>query len=127
MTCAGDIADLLDVAREALRNDILPALAPERRYVALMVAHAMAIAARECALGEDAYRREAARLGGLAGDVPAPAEPAAADLPALRRAVSAAIRDGRFDDPAHAEALVAALVDIVSARVAISQPRALRE
>jgi hypothetical protein len=37
------------------------------------------------------------------------------------------MRDARFDDPAHAEALVAALVDIVSARVAISQPRALRE
>ena len=126
MTDIADIGELLDLAREALRDELVPALPRERRYVALMVANAMAIAARECMLGAETDRREVARLRGLAGDVVPPDDPAAADLPALRRAVSAAIREGRFDDPAHAKALVEALADAVAGRVAISNPKALR-
>jgi len=122
-----DAADLLVTARAALLDELLPALPVERRYVALMIANAMAIAARESALGGEADRDEVERLRGLAMDVAPPSEPDAADVIALRRAVSAAIRDGRFDDTAHAKALMAALVEIAAGRVAISNPKALRE
>lgn len=127
MSDVTDIGDLLDVAHETLRVALLPALPHECRYVALMIAHALAIAARECALGADADQREVARLRGLASDVAPPTEPAAADLPDLRRAVAAAIRDGRFDDPAPTKALMKALVDMVRDRVAISNPKVLGE
>jgi Domain of unknown function (DUF6285) len=122
-----DAAELLGTARQALLGEVLPALSGEQRYTALMVANAMAIAAREAALGDEADMREVERLRGFASDIAPPSEPASADLPALRRAVSAAIRAGRFDDAAHATALVAALAHVAADRVAISNPRALRE
>ena len=124
---AGDAADLLATAREALLAEILPALPDDRRYTTLMIANAMAIAAREFALGSGADEREVERLRGLAADAASPAEPESGDLPALRRIVAAAIRAGRFDDAAHAEAITGELMHVVADRVAISNPKALRE
>jgi hypothetical protein len=46
---------------------------------------------------------------------------------ALRRAVAAAIRAGQFDDEAHASALHAALLAIAIDRLAISNPKVVRE
>jgi hypothetical protein len=43
--------DLLYVARQLLRQELIGELPPERKYEALMVANAMAIAAREAHLG----------------------------------------------------------------------------
>jgi hypothetical protein len=45
----------------------------------------------------------------------------------LRRIVAAAIRAGRFDDAPHAQSLVTALTRNAEDRLAISNPRALRE
>ena len=42
-----DAEDLMATARDALLNELLPALPKDRRYAALMIANAMAIAARE--------------------------------------------------------------------------------
>jgi len=124
---AGAASDLLGTAREALLGELLPALPAEHRYTARMIANAMAIVARELALGNDAHSREVACLRGLAADVASPAEPEAAELPALRRTVAAAIRAGRFDDAARAAAITGTLLDVVADRVAISNPKALRE
>jgi aminoglycoside phosphotransferase (APT) family kinase protein len=127
---ASDVAnasDLLTIARDALLSSLLPALAGEDRYTALMVANAVAIAARESALGDAATKREVERLRSLTTDIVPPDDPDANDVAALRRRVTAAIRDGRFDDDAHARALLCALLDICADRVAISNPKALRE
>ena len=43
--------DLLAIARSVLRDELLKALPDHKRYEALMVANAMAIAAREATLG----------------------------------------------------------------------------
>lgn len=123
----GNAADLLETAREALLGELLPALPADRRYATLMIANAMAIAAREFALGDAADHREVEHLRGLATDVASPADPESGDLPALRRIVAAAIRAGRFDDAAHAEAMNGALLHVAIDRVAISNPKALRE
>lgn len=53
--------ELLDVARRTLLDELLPLLPPEKTYEALMVANAMAIAARELAphaAGDESARRE---------------------------------------------------------------------
>ena len=122
-----DAADLMTTAREALLRDLLPALSGERRYAALMIANGMAIAAREHRLGTDAARNEGARLRNLLGELPP--EPGDTsdpplDLPALRTAICAAIRAGRFD--AHEAAVGAALSHSAADWVAISNPKALR-
>ncbi|NDP42144.1 MAG: hypothetical protein GZ089_05405, partial [Aromatoleum sp.] len=60
-----DGEDLMATARDALLNELLPALPKDRRYAALMIANAMAIAARERRSGTDAARDEAGRLHDL--------------------------------------------------------------
>ncbi|HJU22860.1 MAG TPA: phosphotransferase family protein [Casimicrobiaceae bacterium] len=123
-----DAADLLATARESLLGDIVPSInASKQRYNALMTANAMAIAAREVSLGDETARREAERLRSLIAGLNSPDEPKPADLRDIRRIVCAAIRAGRFDDALHANALAAALIDNATDRVAISNPRALRD
>ncbi len=51
MNDISDAADLIATAREALLNELLPALAKEQRYVGLMIGNAMAIALRGKPLG----------------------------------------------------------------------------
>ena len=131
MSDIADAADLIATARDALLAELLPALPKERRYTGLMIANAMAIASREDRLGFDAARSEAARLRNLLADVGAsPARAADAvesELATLRARIRDAIRDGLFDAPAHWDALVAALLHTAADRVAISNPKALRE
>ena len=121
-----DATELLATARETLAGELLPALSGELRYRGLMVANALAIAAREVARGRDAIRREIELLRPLAAQAVPPSDPGSDDVHALRRTVAAAIRAGRFDDDTHAKALLAALEEIASLRLAISNPKALR-
>jgi hypothetical protein len=121
-----DAAALLATARETLASELLPALSGELRYRGLMVANALAIAAREMASGHDAIRREIELLRPLAAQPVPPSDAGSDDVQALRRRVAAAIRDGRFDDDVHAKTLLAALDEIAVQRLAISNPKALR-
>jgi len=122
-----DAAALLGTARATLTSELLPAIPAEQRYTALMVANAMGIAAREISLGPQARVREIERLRPLAAQDVAPSAAADDDVHALRRAVCAAIRDGRFDDDAHASTLHDALLSIAVDRLAVSDPKAVRE
>src|SRR5262249_34744311 len=92
-------AALLEEARRTLLEALLPLLPPDRRYDGLMVANAMAIAAREAGQ-EDVARREAvSRLSSLL-QVPSTAlsDP---DLPVrllgLERRLADEIRAGLHD------------------------------
>ncbi|MCJ2090645.1 DUF6285 domain-containing protein [Methylobacterium sp. E-005] len=85
-------AALLDAARRALTEEVVPGLTGRPRYVALMVANAIGIAAREIA--------EADRLSAAGADVLA-GEPVAALVAAIRAG-------GRDADPNLHEALEAA-------------------
>lgn len=125
MTDVSDASDLLVTARATFMAELLPALPAERRYVGLMIANVLAIAARECALGAEAARSEVVRLSKLASDIALPADPAL-DVAALRRLVSAAIRAGRFDDSAHEDAVTRALLATAADGIAISNPKAMR-
>jgi hypothetical protein len=96
---------LLETARDLLRDELLPALPADQRHAALMVANAMAIAAREL------YRHVDPALD---------AQRAAAD-----RQLCAAIRAGRFDAGAAAAQLHARLLADTRAGVEVSNPRYL--
>lgn len=99
-TEAPDAAGLLEIARATLLADILPKLEGEARFKALMVANAMAIAARQ---GTGGIAEALARLG---------------DPVALCAAIRAGERD---DDPETAAALLA----LAEARCRVSAPKAV--
>ena len=111
--------ELLDIARLTLLEQLLPALSGELRYPALMIANAMAIAARESRLGAVVDSQERARLAALLDGSPS-------SLPEARRQLARAIRQGRHDAPPDRRALVDTLHQVTLARLGISNPKALR-
>jgi hypothetical protein len=112
-------AELIAAATEALRGELLPALAGRAAFQARVVANVLDIARRELESGPAADAAERLRLRALLG-ADAPVGPADEPLPRLRAALCDAIRDGRvdLDTPGLAEHLWAD----VMARVAIEQP-----
>ena len=93
-----DALDLLAIARETLLGELVPALPPERRYDALLVASAIAAAAREVEAGEAPLRDERRDLGRLLGEAPDDG-PVAVALGRLNARLAADIRAGAFDAP----------------------------
>lgn len=66
--------ELLETARDVLRAKLIPALPASRRHNALMIANAMAIAARQLKAGDTQEREELASLGqilAMPADIPA--------------------------------------------------------
>lgn len=98
---------LLETARDLLRDELLPALPAHLRHAALMIAHAMAIAARELT------QRDAAAL------IDHQAR-AAAD-----RRLCASIRAGHVDAGAAAAQLHAGLLASARGQVEVSNPKYL--
>lgn len=110
--------ELLEIARATLLEQLLPALPGELRYPALMIANAMAIAARESRLGTQAEDQEQARLAALVDEAPS-------TLPDMRRQLARAIRQGRHDASQTRRTLIETLRQVTVARLAISNPKAL--
>ena len=104
---------LLWQARKTLLEDLMPALPEARRYEALMVASAMAMAAREAAAMRD-EADERARLAALLDEPVAPEQ--------AGKALAAAIRAGKRDGDG---AVYDALLGDATARLAISNPKLL--
>lgn len=91
-------ANLLETARTILRKELMPALPPAQHHLALMVANAMAIAARQLAAGEAAQRRQLEQLAQLLQLAPPAADaPLESEQERLASALHAAIRAGRAD------------------------------
>lgn len=107
-------AELLAIAREVLRKELMPFLPKEKAYQALMIANAMGIAERQLQNGAEAEQEERRRLEDLLGQ--------SADLATLNRLFATAIREGRFDDDAEARRI---LLSATMQRVRESAPKAL--
>ena len=119
-----DAAELLAIARRTLLDEVLPRLPGELRYRALMIANAMAIAAREHAAGGADASAELARLQALYGEpqrVPA-ASALRAVLNDYNRRLAADIRAGRRDGRA---GLREHLSQTTAAKLAIANPKAV--
>lgn len=114
MSWLDDAPDLLEAARGALRGEVMPAVAPERRYEAAMVANAIGIATREVGQGAAAREAERADLAAFCGGEGAP-------LDELRRRVCRALRAGDLGAEAEAR-LRGLLLAAVRRRLAISNP-----
>lgn len=130
-------ADLLDTARDILRTELMPAIAPALRPQALMIANAMAIARRQLDDGDLPEQRELAALDALGPLLDLPPSAAAAalrepqaglqsELIMRNRRLCLAIRAGQADPGCalHAGAH-ALLLDVAQAKVAQSNPRYL--
>lgn len=109
-----DGADLLAIAGEVLKNELLPLLPKDRHVDALMIANALGIAERQLRNGEAPAREERQALADLLRRD--------GTLPELNRAFARAIRAGEMDAPPRARQL---LWEITLARVRESAPKAL--
>jgi Domain of unknown function (DUF6285) len=105
-------ADLLEVARVSLLEEVTPVLKGQPRYIALMVANAMGIVAREINQEERSRRAWKAVLDRVPGDGGAPVDASIGRL-------VASIRSGEHDADA---ALHEALAETVEIAASIWKP-----
>lgn len=119
-------SELLHIAREIFINELLPTLPAEKRYTALMVANAMAIARRETEIGETLLREELEQFAQLYGQEATErvGETIEQRVANLNRRLLQDIRTGVFDGPA-AERLRTLLLKQVCGRLRVSNPKHL--
>ncbi len=103
--------ELLEIARDVLRDEVLPALPDDKRYQALMIANAMAIVMRQLEAGEGGLAGEQGRLENLLG--------AEDTLEHLNSTLASRIRNGEADGPD----IWIALHDVALEKVAESNPK----
>ncbi|WP_150302619.1 DUF6285 domain-containing protein [Pseudomonas saliphila] len=113
-----DATALLQTARQTLFSQLLPALPKELHYEARMMANAMIIAVREQQLGETCAAQEQAHLQTLLNTTDSQRS-----MQELRAQLGKAIRLGEFDQH---DQLSALLLQITHAKLAISNPKAVR-
>jgi hypothetical protein len=124
MLNAPDGVNLLTIARETLLKTILPGLPEEKLYPILMIANAMAVAAREAAHREEVRDAELADLEEFYGDTAAPAGNPDERLVSLNRRLARDARAGRFHGVAETR-FRAVLERQVRARLRVSNPKYL--
>lgn len=113
-----DGAALLAEARRTLLEMLLPLLPADHRYHALMVANAMAIAAREAAQSDDDRREMLTELTALTGT--------GGDTAVGERRLAQDIRCGLHDAPGpQRDAVHRYLRSATLARVRVSNPKAV--
>jgi hypothetical protein len=110
-----DARGLVTIALQTFRDSILPAVPPERRFEALMIANALSIAERELAAGPGPAL--AAVIGGLIGET--------GDLEAVTPRLCSAIDAGVFDAPERQADLRKTLWELTRVRLNVSNPRLL--
>ena len=121
--------ELLQAARDAFVRDLLPEITGEKRYVALMVANALAILGRDLESDTAALQQESKRLQellSLSSSEIKDQDALRAEVESLNRQLVARIRAGAFDEPgAAASRLQAHLVATTAEKLAASNPKAL--
>jgi hypothetical protein len=121
---------LLDSADKLLRELLLPTLPASQRQAALMIARAMAIAARQLRQGEHSEREELAELAHLLAWPPIASEqPIAAVRTNLRVAnlqLCRLIRSGQADSGEQRRNVMAQLKRANRQQLALSNPRVLK-
>ncbi len=127
MNNAPDGAELLRVARQLLREQLLGGISQSQRYEALMVANAMAIAERELEAGDSDLREELRMLAELYGEtiVDKSGKGLKDKVAALNKRLAKDIRRGVMDG-ACAQGVRALLKAQVIARLRISNPKYLK-
>lgn len=117
-----DAKALIEQARRTLLDELLGALPRERRYAALMIANALAIAARELAGGEELASAEQDALSDYLGKTGW--GESAASYEAMVKRLAGDIRAGKHDAEA---ALHELLYDSATERLRITNPKVLED
>ena len=119
--------DLVAVARTTFADKLMPELPPDVRYLALMVANALANAERELAAGDGPGRAELARLQSIYPTAAVTEEPLPIQLDRFNRQLSVDIRRGAFlSDRSRREELRNHLVQTTMERVRETNPKYLK-
>ena len=122
-------AELLDAARQLLRDEVLPRLSADGRHAALMIGNALAIARRQLDDAGAAQREELASLEKILVADGAVTDTADLEererLVELNRRMCRLIRSGRFDAPPLHDAIREHLLRSTHARVQQSNPKYL--
>ncbi|MEQ9042507.1 MAG: DUF6285 domain-containing protein [Alphaproteobacteria bacterium] len=122
-------AELLEAALEAFTHELLPEAPKEKRYLALMVANAIGIVARDLETSAESLTQERKRLQVLLklpssgiSDKKALRE----EVEALNQRLAEAIRKGAFDAPGEArEKLQAHLLATTREKLRANNPKLL--
>jgi hypothetical protein len=123
---SAEALDLLDVARDTLRDELLTLIPAHGRHTALMLVNALGVVSRDLLGSEHALQGEARRLRELLATEPTDSQaPLDTQVQALRQRMVHAIRSGQFDQTPHALRLFAALCDTTVERCRIDAPKAL--
>jgi transposase len=120
--------DLLELARNVLRRDLIDQLPKENFFTALMLANAMAIAARQLDAGDRPEAEELAALAGLYGETcnAESREEMQRGLNRLYRRLCREIRGGSYDPGTSLHAQVFNhLMDSTTRKVRESNPKYL--
>ena len=121
--------ELLDTARQVLRDELMPALPADKRMTALMIANALSIAARQLRNGDAAERAELAALEQLLSEPFALKADTTTGLHAAQiaanRKLAQWIRSGRADEGAMRDSVRAHLSATLHHKVAESNPKYL--
>ena len=115
-----NLCELVEAVREYIQTEVAPLTNDRRaRFRALIAANVLAIVERELHQMYDHEKNEAARLAAfeLAGD----------DSRARRRELARHIRQGHFDDEAERQRVLTYAKQAVSAKLAVSNPKFLKE
>ncbi|MFC3608845.1 DUF6285 domain-containing protein [Stutzerimonas tarimensis] len=118
---------LLATAEALLRERILPGLSGGQKTDALMIARAMAIAARQLRNGERPEQQELEALGGLVEDGSDGGAELRPRLLAANRALCQSIRVGEADQGERRAEIFAHLQRVTRQKLAESNPRLLDE
>lgn len=118
---------LLETARDVLRDELLPVLPPSHRHRALMIANAMAIATRQLKCGDDPERQELDALREILSMPESDQRPADASLPEAladcNRRLGRLVREGWADSGRLHAQVWAHLLRATRHRVSISNPK----
>jgi hypothetical protein len=115
-------APLLEAARGLLRDELLPALPEGQRHAALMIANALAVAARALRQGDCAGREELESLAVLLGPL---AEEGPRNATGENRLLCERIRAGHADEGPWRAQVLAHLQATCRRQLEVSNPKAL--
>jgi hypothetical protein len=122
-------AQLLEAACEAFTGALLPEFSGEKRYLALMVANALAIVSRDLRTSTQSLTKERERLQelfALSSSKIANSDALRDEVEALNRELAAEIGAGAFDAPGEARDRVKAhLLETTRAKLRASNPKHL--
>jgi len=121
--------ELLEAACEAFTGALLPEFSGEKRYVALMVANALAIVARDLRTSTQSLKQERKRLQellSLPSSEIANSDALRDEVEALNRELASEIRAGAFDAPGETrEGLKTHLLETTREKLCASNPKHL--